>query len=204
MSVIRGVVRITRGTTVAPCLLGTGLWGNVSPIMQHSTSWTGTSWSTFSSAWGILFLVFSQGAHSKCLYPWCGQGATKKTMNICDVSSEKVPEPPYVNIEKIAKTWPKVNFAEFLFISLNDYLPTEEWFLRVWRKIFNVLVVFELIASLKVTIRHVFLNVWTALHHLLRNIHCFPQNRFESDSWTSSFVIRNLNTSIKSCIECSL
>ena len=39
---------------------------------------------------------------------------------ICDVSSEKVPEPPYVNIEKIAKTRPKVNFAEFLFISLTD------------------------------------------------------------------------------------
>ena len=75
---------------------------------------------------------------------------------ICDVSSEKVPEPPYVNIEKIAKTRPKVNFAEFLFISLNDYLPTEEWFLRVWRKTFNVLVVFELVVSLKASIRHVF------------------------------------------------
>ena len=75
---------------------------------------------------------------------------------LCDVSSEKVPEPPYVNIEKIAKARPKVKFAEFLFISLNDCLQAEEWFLRVWQKLSNVLVVFELIASLKVSIRHVF------------------------------------------------
>ena len=88
-------------------------------------------------------------------YKWCSI--------ICDVSSEKVPEPPYVNIEKIAKTQPKVNFAEFLFISLNDCLATEEWFLRVWRKISNV--VFELIASLKVSIRHVFFNVRT--HYII-------------------------------------
>ena len=75
---------------------------------------------------------------------------------ICDVSSEKVPEPPYVNNEKIAKTRPKVNFDEFLFFSPNDFLPTEEWFLRVWQEIFNVLVVFELVASFKASIRHVF------------------------------------------------
>ena len=56
----------------------------------------------------------------------------RNTVAICDVSSEKEPEPPYVNIEKIAKTRLKVNFAEFLFISLNDYLPIKEWFLRVW------------------------------------------------------------------------
>ena len=87
---------------------------------------------------------------------------------ICDVSSEKVPEPSYVNIEKIAKTRPKVNFAEFLFIGLNDYLPTKEWFLRIWRKIVNVLVVFELVALVKASIRHFFLNVRTALHHLPR------------------------------------
>ena len=103
-------------------------------------------------------------------------------IHICDVSSEKVPELPYVNIEKIANTRPKVNFAEFLFISLNDCLPTEEWFLRVWRKISNLLVVFELIASIKVSICHVFFKCTDALHHLPRNIHCFPQNRFESDS----------------------
>ena len=64
------------------------------------------------------------------------------------MSSEKVPEPPYVNIEKTAKRWPEVNFAVFLFIGLNDYLPIEEWFLQVWRKIFNVLFVFELVAEL--------------------------------------------------------
>ena len=86
-------------------------------------------------------------------------------IHICDVSSEKVPEPPYVNIEKIAITRPKVNFAEFLFISLNDCLSTEEWFLRVWRKISNLLVVFELIDSIKVSIRHVFLNVLT--HYII-------------------------------------
>ena len=111
------------------------------------------------------------------------------------MSREKVPEPPYVNIEKITKTRPKVNFAEFLFISLNDYLPIKEWFLRVWQKISTscCLVIFELITSLKAMF---FLNVQMALHHLPRNIHCFPQNRFESNSWMSSVAARNLNTSL--------
>ena len=44
--------------------------------------------------------------------------------HICDVSSEKVPEPPYVNNEKIAKTRPKVNFDDFLFLAqMTSYQP---------------------------------------------------------------------------------
>ena len=46
----------------------------------------------------------------------------KHTKDICDVSSEKVPEPAYVNIEKIAKTRPKVNFTNsFLLAQMTSY-----------------------------------------------------------------------------------
>ena len=45
---------------------------------------------------------------------------------ICDMSSKKVSEPPNVNIGKVSRTLPKVNFAKFLFIHLIDYLPIKE------------------------------------------------------------------------------
>ena len=53
---------------------------------------------------------------------------------ICDVSSVKVHEPPYVNNDKSAKTWPKVNFAQFLFrvaatkdLYYNLYCANKKW-----------------------------------------------------------------------------